>query len=214
MPRAPVIWRLPVADVLADRLEQLPDKPLRRPVRQADLAAPFADADQFGGGPVLIGGEHDAEGRDHDIEALVGKRQRFGVGLVKRHAKPFRIGAPTGAIQKRRHVICRYNVAPPPCCRQAGIAVARRNVEDLLSGSHVESLAKRFTDDLQGRSDHRIIPDDQAPCWRALSALRSGGSGIRIGAGAAVDRVDRVMTVLQHWVDLISSSFGRRSDPS
>src|SRR5262249_27639137 len=48
---------------LADDLEDLADESLRRPVGETHPAAALAHADELGGGALLVGREHDAEGR-------------------------------------------------------------------------------------------------------------------------------------------------------
>ena len=119
-------------DVLADGLEQLADEALRRPVGEADLAAALADASQLGRGAVLVGREHHAEGRDDDVEAAVGKRQRLRVGLAELDVEPLGLGALAGALEQRGHVVGGDHVAPAPRGGEGGVAVAGGDVEHLL----------------------------------------------------------------------------------
>src|ERR1700752_4400633 len=57
-------------------LEHLSDKAARCPVCQTYLAAWLADPQEFGGGLVLIGREHHAEGRPGRVEGAIGEWQR------------------------------------------------------------------------------------------------------------------------------------------
>jgi hypothetical protein len=84
--------------VLADGLEQLTDKALRRPIREADLAAAPADANHLGSRAILIGREHDTEGGDDDVEASIGERQSFRIGFTELDVEPVGVGAFTGAL--------------------------------------------------------------------------------------------------------------------
>ena len=143
--------------MLADSLEELADEAVRRPVGQADLAAVLADADQFGGGAILVGREHDAEGRDDNVETRVGEGQRFGVGLAEFDVEPFGRGALAGALEQCRHVVGGDHVAPTACGRERDVAVAGGDVEHLLSRPEVEGFAQLFTDDLQRGADDGIV---------------------------------------------------------
>src|SRR4026209_2655069 len=64
-----------------DRLEDLPDVALRRPVDQADRAAVPGDTRRLLRRGLVAGGELDAEGREHHIEAAVLEREVLGVAL-------------------------------------------------------------------------------------------------------------------------------------
>ena len=159
-PRAPQRGRFDAGrrrHVLAERLEHLADEALRRPIGQPDLAARLADAQQLGRGLVLVGREHHAEGRDDHIKACVGERQRLGIGLAEFDGQPLGGGALAAALEQRRHVVGRGHVAPAARRRQRHVAVAGRDIEHLAAGTKVERLAELLADDLQRRSDHRIV---------------------------------------------------------
>jgi hypothetical protein len=143
--------------VFAERLEQLADEAFRGPVGEADAAARSADANKFRCGALLVGREHHPKGRDHDVEASVGKRQRFRISLLELDRKPVGRRARAAALQQRRYVIRRDHIAPAPRGREADIAVAGGDVENLLPGAKIECLAELFADDLQGRADDGII---------------------------------------------------------
>ena len=86
--------------VFAERLEQLADEAVRRPVGEADLAAGLADAQQLGRGLVLVGREHHAEGRDDGVERAVGERQRLGIGLPEFDRQAFGRRARAAALEQ------------------------------------------------------------------------------------------------------------------
>src|SRR5262249_27760597 len=75
--RAPKRWRLHAGwrrNMLADGLEQAADEALRRPAREADLAAAPADTEQLRRGLLVIRRKHDAKRRKHDVKAGGGER--------------------------------------------------------------------------------------------------------------------------------------------
>jgi hypothetical protein len=74
----------------------------------------------------------DVQGR-HDVEAVVGERQRLGVGLAEADGKSIGRGALARALEQRRHVVGGDHVAPATRGREGDVAVARGNVEHLLS---------------------------------------------------------------------------------
>ena len=104
-----------------------------------------------------MGREHHAEGRDHDIEGVVGERQRLRVSLLELDRQPISGGAGAAALQQRRHVVGRDDIAPAARGREADIAVAGGDIEDFLPGAKIECLAKFFADDLQGGADDGIV---------------------------------------------------------
>ena len=79
----------------ADQLEQLADEALGRPVGHAEAAARAQHAQHLVGGALVVGREHRAEGRQHDVEAAVGERQVLDVGDLERYRQAF--GAGPGA---------------------------------------------------------------------------------------------------------------------
>src|SRR3954452_1949669 len=79
--------------MLAQRLEQLADEALWRPVREGDLSARFAHTHHLGGRLVLIGREHHAKRRHDKVEARIRKRQRLGIRLAELHAEALSRGA-------------------------------------------------------------------------------------------------------------------------
>jgi len=108
----------------------------------------LADAKHLGRGPFLVRSEHHSEGRHDHVEGTVRERQRFRVGLAELDVEPFGGGAFAGTLEQRWHVVGGDHVAPPTRGREGGIAVAGSDVEHLLSGTDVESLAQFLADDL------------------------------------------------------------------
>jgi hypothetical protein len=82
----------------------------------------------------VIGREHHAEDRGHDIEAFFRKGERFCVRLLDGHRQV--LGA--CPVEKRRNVVCRGDVAPAACGSESGVAVAGGHVEDLRAGADVD----------------------------------------------------------------------------
>ena len=113
---------------------------------------------ELGGGAVLVGREHHAEGRDDDVEARVRERQRFGVGLAEcRCSSRSALGAFARAVEQRRHIVGGDHLAPAARGGERGVAVAGGDVEHLLSRADVERLAQLLADDLQGGADDGIV---------------------------------------------------------
>src|SRR5580704_18625150 len=113
-------------------LEHVSDKAVRCPVCETNPAPGFADTQEFGGGLVLIGREHHAEGGDDRVEGPVSEWQRFGVCLLEFDGQSFGRCPGATALQQAWHIIRRNDVTPAMRSRQAGIPVASGHVEDFL----------------------------------------------------------------------------------
>ena len=83
---------------------------LARPILPPDLQKLY----HFGGGPVLIRGKHHTVGRNDDVEARIGERQRFGIGLSEHDVEAIGIGARLAARQQGRNKVGRGHRAPAP----------------------------------------------------------------------------------------------------
>ena len=70
-------------------LKTWPMKPSGVQFARPILPPGLHDADQLGGGAILIGREHDAEGRDDDVETGIGEGQGLGIGLAEFDVEPF-----------------------------------------------------------------------------------------------------------------------------
>ena len=141
--------------VPADGAQSCPRKPLG-----VQLASPMRPPGRrrarARGRALLVGREHDPEGRERDVEARVRERQVFGVRPGRSIASPSasarRRRAPGARARSRRRSPSR-NGAPPRAsrcrCRRPRRARARP-----LEGRR---LAQRLADDLQRRADHREV---------------------------------------------------------
>ena len=131
-PRAPH-RRRPYAgrrrQIFTERLEHLADETVGRPVGETYFALRLADAQQFGGGLVLVRGEHHAEGREHDVELVGLEREFLGVGLHEFDVPAVGRGAGLAALQEIGHVVGRDHVAPAPRGGERGHAIAGGDVE-------------------------------------------------------------------------------------
>ena len=143
--------------VPADQLEQLADEALRRPVGHAEAAARTQHAQHLVGGALVVGREHRAEGREHDVEAPVGERQVLDVGDLERHRQSFGLGPRRALVEQGGHVVGRGDVGEAPRRRERGVAVAGGDVEDALAAAHVDGLGQRLADDLQGGADDGVV---------------------------------------------------------
>src|SRR5215831_49652 len=100
--------------MFAEYLEQLPNEPIRCPVRQADFSAGFADTDELRGGFFLIGREHHAERRDHNVERVVAEWKIFSIRFLKLDGEAVGSSAGTATLQQGRHIVGRGDIAPAP----------------------------------------------------------------------------------------------------
>jgi hypothetical protein len=123
----------------------------------------------------LVGGEHHAEGRQRHIEAVVGKRQRFGVGGLERHGQTLRGCAFLAALQQFADIIGRGHLREVARCRQRRVAVAGSDVEHALAGAQIDRLAEALADDLQGGADHGVVAGGPS---RLLALLDGGVVGL------------------------------------
>ena len=106
---------------------------------------------------VLVGREHHAEGRDRDVEApsANGSASASAARNVDRQA--LGLGARAAALEQRRHVVGRGDVAEAARRGERGVAVAGRDVQHPLARPEVEGLAEALADDLQGRADDGVV---------------------------------------------------------
>ena len=148
----------------------------------------------FAGGCVLVGREHDAEGREHDVVRRVAERKVFRVGLAALDRHVLGGGACGGAFEERADVVRRRHFTATTSGGERHVAVAGGDVEDALTGRHVDRFAQGLADDLQGGADHGVV----ARCPRAL-LLRLDGFEIDGGGcsgGHAVIVRESAVTVI------------------
>ena len=167
--------------VFSERLEDLPDEALRRPVGEADPAAGLADARQFGGSLRLVRREHDAErGEDH-IEGGVIERKGFGVRLHEFDREAVGGCACPPAFKQSRDVVGGRHVAPPARRCEAGHAVAGGDIQDFRARAKIERLAKLLADDLQRAADDGVIAGRPRCLLPGLEGCEIGRGGLSRG---------------------------------
>ncbi len=106
---------------------------------------------------LLIGREHDAEGRKHDIEAGIREGKRFRVGFLERDRQALGFGAVAATIEKRADIVRRHDVGEAAGRGERRIAVAGGDVEDALVAAEIDGLAEHFADDLQRGADDGVV---------------------------------------------------------
>ena len=183
LPLAPQCRRLHPGgrrQILAERLEELADEALRRPVGETDLAARPAHAHHLGRGLLLVGREHDAEGRDDRIEGVVGEGEGFRIGSAEIDLEPIGVGAFAAALEQRRYVVGRHYIAPAARRRERDIAIAGGDIEHHLARTEVERLAQRLADDLEGRADDCVVARRPGALLAGLQRAKIGLAGGRI----------------------------------
>src|SRR5690606_40520126 len=116
---------------------QLPDEPGRRPAGDADAAAWSGDPDQFVGGALVVGGEHDADCRQRVVERGVVERKVFGVRFAKVDVQVFGGRASMRRIDEGGHVVDARDVAEPAGGRQRDVPGAGRDVEHARARTQV-----------------------------------------------------------------------------
>ena len=177
----PQRWRSDTGDgrnVFAQNPEHLSDEAVRCPVRQADLAARAADAQQFAGSLLLVGREHDAEGGEHDIEARIGEGQCLGIGFLEGDRQAVGFGAAASALEKGADIVGRHDVGEAAGRRQRGVAVAGGDIEDALVAAQVDGLAQDLADDLQRGADDGVVAGAPGELLAALDGGQvDGGDG-------------------------------------
>ena len=102
---------------------------LRRPVDEADQAGRAADAQQLARGGDVVGGEHDPDRRDHDVERGVGERERLGVGLDPLDDEPLGFGPAAADVEQRRRQVGRHDAAAGARRGERDVAGSRGDVE-------------------------------------------------------------------------------------
>jgi hypothetical protein len=124
-----------------------------RPIRPPD----FVTRANLGSRPGVVWSEHHAEGRQDGVELAVVEGQLLDVGDGERdgHALgPRSVGA---TVEKARDVVGRRNTGAAPSSGEGGVAVAGRDVEDLLVPVDVARFGKLLTDELEGGADDGVV---------------------------------------------------------
>src|SRR6516165_4066694 len=96
-------WR---RQVLAESPEHLSDETFRGPIREPNLSARLADAQEFGSGFGLVRCEHDAKSREDYVEGSVFERKALGVCLHEFDRKPVCGRTRTPTFKQCRDIVC------------------------------------------------------------------------------------------------------------
>ncbi len=179
-------------NVFADGLEQIADEAVRRPVGHADLAAWTADADELARGLHLVRREHDAEGRKHDIEAVVREGKRFRIGFLEGDRQAVGFGTFAAALEQRADVVRRHDVGEAAGGGERRIAVAGGDVEDALVAAEIDGLAEHLADDLQRGAYQGVVAGAPGDLLAALDRgeIDRGGDG-RLNVHCSIPSVIR-----------------------
>ncbi len=140
-----------------EHLEHAADQAVGRPVGQADATAGLAHTDHLGGGPRLIGREHDTERGQHGVEPGIGERQCLGVGRLECHLQAVGTRAFGATLEQAGDVVGRRHPAAAAGSGQRGVAVAGGHVEHLLVAAQVAGLGEQFAHQLQRRADDGVV---------------------------------------------------------
>jgi hypothetical protein len=112
---------------------------------------------QFASRLLLVRREHHAERRQHDVEAGVRERQRFGIGFAENNRQAVGHGALAAAFEQRADIVRRHHLGEAARRRERRIAVAGGDIEDALIAAQVDRFAEHLADDLQGDADDGVI---------------------------------------------------------
>jgi hypothetical protein len=170
----------------ADGLEQPADEALRRPVGHADLAAGPAHAHELARGLLLVGREHDAEGRQHDVEAAVRERKALRVGLPEGDRQAVGLRTLAAALEQRADVVRGHDVGEATGGGERRVAVSSGDVEDALVAADVDGLAQHLADDLQGGADDGVVAGGPGGLLASLDRGEidgGGGDGLNVHGG-------------------------------
>jgi len=146
----------------------------------------FHYSQQFRCGQFLIRGEHHAERGQRDVETALVERQCLGIGHLEFDRQPVAGRTLAPLLQQLGNVVGRGYLRESACGRERGIAVSGRDVENRLGGAHVDGFAKRFADDLQGRTDDAEVAGSPGRLLASLDCGQvGGGRGYRFRVGSA-----------------------------
>ena len=148
------------------------------------------DAQELGRRAFLVRREHDAVGREDDVEAPVGEGEALRVGDLEGDGKPIGLGASPRLLEELRHVVRRGDVGEPARRRERRVAVAGGDVEHPLEGEEVDRFAERLADHLEPYADLAEVAGGPG---RLLAGLDRFQVGVRGRIGEARVRADRRM---------------------
>lgn len=105
----------------------------------------------------MVWREHDAESRQHDIEAPRLEGKIFRISFKKSDGKAVGLGALAAALEKRPDIIGGDHLGETARRGECRIAVAGGDIENALAGVEIDRLAQRLADDLHRRADDGIV---------------------------------------------------------
>ena len=178
-----------------DRLQQAPDEALGGPARQADGASRPAGAHQLGGRAIVIGGEHDPDGREHVVERRVLDGQGLGVRHLERDRQALGRGTGPRGVDQLGDVVDPGHVAEGPRCLDGHVACPAGDIEHGAARSDVRGRQQRA-----GERDGQ--PGD-------LAVVAAAPDLVLLGLQLLERRDD--FLVVQSWVFLLMKWFGRTS---
>ena len=128
----------------------------------------------------LVGREHDAEGRKHDIEAGVGEGKRLRVGFLEGDRQAVGFGTFAPAVEQRADIVRRHDVGEAAGGGERRIAVAGGDVEDALVAAEIDGLAERLADDLQRGADDGVVAGAPGDLLAALDRGEIDRAGMAV----------------------------------
>src|SRR5207247_590818 len=143
--RPPACWRLETREgreVGSRQAKIFSGEALRRPASKANFPSRAADPQEFTCRLFLVGCKHDAKGGEHNIKSRLRKRQVFCVTDLKSNLQALRRGPFSAPFQEGWHVVKARHVSATTCRCQRSITTAGGHIEDLVTGSDVDSFTE------------------------------------------------------------------------
>jgi hypothetical protein len=132
----------------------------------------------------VVGGEHDADGRDGDVEAVVREGQLLGGGLDEVHVQPLS-GRPLPCdVEQLGHVVDSGRPGTHPGGSDRGMAGAGGDVEHVLSGRDPRARHQGLVHRHGQRGDPVVVP--RTPHLLLLGAQLGEHLGV-VGLGSGHD---------------------------
>ena len=161
--------------------EDLPDEAGRGPVGHRDRPARPAHPGQLGRGPLLVGGEHHPDNRQHGVEGAVGEPEVLGVTLGELDLQALGRRPRPAPFQQLGHVVDAGHLAAAAGRGQGGVAVATGHVQHPLAGLQVGRLDQLLGHGHDPGGHGRVVA---AGPGLPLAALDGGQVGL-LGLGDA-----------------------------
>ena len=159
-------WRR--RSMLGKHCREPPEEPLRTVVGHRHQAAALGDPEQLECHPFRIRGEHGAEDRRHDVEALVRKREVLGVRLTPFDREAEGPGPSLAHLDHRRREVGGHHRRPEASRGNREVPVAGGDIEHLGSRLETAALGKLDRVRLQVGGDRTIVAERPHPADRFL----------------------------------------------